>query len=335
MSMAGSNPSGGGGLGLVIGAAIVAVAGGVCTVAKVEPSLGTGLLAGGIAGVFIALVGKSVVSSLHDANAEAARARASQAMADGKRMADFIAQLQAATAGQLISEKAKAIAFRERDRDVVRQAMREEIAKGNWEIANNYALELERTFNDKVGADQLRAEFGQFRLAAIRQEFERVKESVSNYMGVEDWDSATRVAADFASRYPELDEGKALPKEVESRKSALREHLLARWRDAVAAKDDEAGIQLLRKLDGYLTRAEAEGMQEDARAMIAERRNKLRDQFSALVAAQKWPEAIALGQRIQTEFPNSKLALEIRANMESLKERAEGGLDPDVFSSES
>jgi hypothetical protein len=63
-------------------------------------------------------------------------------------------------------------------------------------------------------------------------------------------------------------------------------------------------------------------MQETARSVFKEKLNNLGKQFSTAVQDHRWIEAIRLGEQVIREFPNSRIAQEVRDNMDSLRQRA-------------
>src|SRR5690606_28340534 len=98
--------------------------------------------------------------------------------------------------------------------------------------------------------------------------------------------------------------------------------LIASWHDAVARKDVDGSIEILKQLDMYLTPAEAESMQETARTVFKEKLNLLRLQFASAVQEHHWAEAVDLGDQIMRDFPNTRIAQEVREKMDALRQRA-------------
>jgi hypothetical protein len=97
------------------------------------------------------------------------------------------------------------------------------------------------------------------------------------------------------------------------------------WNEAVEKHDVDGSIEILKHLDMYLTPAEAEGMQEKARSVFKEKIGLLRMQFTMAVQDKRWAEAIRLGDSIMAEFPNTRMAQEVRDMMEMLRQRAGDG----------
>jgi hypothetical protein len=98
--------------------------------------------------------------------------------------------------------------------------------------------------------------------------------------------------------------------------------LLDSYNDAVSRHDVDGSIEILKKLDAYLTPAEAETMQESARQVFKDKLLLLGQQFTLSVRDHNWNEAIRLGESIVKEFPNSRMAQEVRDKMDLLRQRA-------------
>ena len=92
--------------------------------------------------------------------------------------------------------------------------------------------------------------------------------------------------------------------------------------DAAANRHDfDGALEILRRLDPYLTPAEASGMQEMVRGLLKDRINSIRDQVRKAAHEGNVEEVIRLGDVIRTEHPNSRLALEIPDLIEGMRQR--------------
>ena len=98
--------------------------------------------------------------------------------------------------------------------------------------------------------------------------------------------------------------------------------MLDSWNDAVTRHDVDGSIEILKQLDTYLTPKEAEGMQETARHIFREKLNTLGKQFATAVQEHRWAEAIRVGDAIVRDFPNTRIAQEVREKMDVLRKRA-------------
>ena len=101
--------------------------------------------------------------------------------------------------------------------------------------------------------------------------------------------------------------------------------LLAAYGEAVRNGDIDRSIELLRDLDKYLTPQEGAAMEESARGVFRAKLHNLGVQFSIRVTEEQWREAVQIGRQIVEEYPNSRMAQEVRMKMETLQALAEKG----------
>src|SRR4028119_987222 len=110
--------------------------------------------------------------------------------------------------------------------------------------------------------------------------------------------------------FPDNEQVKNLPNEIDQRRQAHKKQLVDSWNEAVARHDVDGSIEILKQLDNYLTPAEAERMEETARSIFKEKLNNMGKEFAAAVQEHKWQDAIRLGESIVRDFPNSRIAQE-------------------------
>lgn len=223
---------------------------------------------------------------------------------------------------QLISERAKAIAFRENEREALRRAIREEMGRKAWDAALMLANEIESVFGYKQEADQFRGEIQVQREAETRRNVEEGMALVDRHCRGEQWSDAVREAHRLAKAYPVDLQAQRLPQDVENRREAFKQQLVRNWNEAVGRRDIDGSIELLHQLDPYLTPDEAQSMQETARQVFKDKLLLLGQQFTLAVKEHRWADAIRLGETIASEFPNSRMAQEVREKMDLLKQRA-------------
>ncbi len=223
---------------------------------------------------------------------------------------------------QLLSDRAKAVAFRVKDREALRGAISEEMAKQDWEAALALADEIEKQFGYRGEAVRVRQEVDQRRQEAVRRQINDALGTIDRHTRAEQWSAALRESERLMQMFPENEQVRNLPVEIENRRQTHKRQLLSSWTDAVARHDVDGSIEILKQLDTYLTPAEAESMQETARSVFKEKLNNLGKQFSSAVQDHRWVEAIRVGESVIREFPNSRIAQEVRDNMESLRQRA-------------
>jgi hypothetical protein len=223
---------------------------------------------------------------------------------------------------QLISERAKGIAFRESERDALRRAIREEMHRKDYDAALMLANEIESVFGYKQEADRFRMEIQNSREAEVRKLVNEAVGTINQYCQAEQWTNALREAERLMGMFPNDAQVRNLPNEIEARRQGHKKQLLEGYTDAVNRHDVDGWIEILKRLDPYLTPAEAEALQESARQMFKDKLMLLGQQFTLAVRDHNWSEAIRVGETIVSEFPNSRMAQEVRDKMELLRQRA-------------
>jgi hypothetical protein len=223
---------------------------------------------------------------------------------------------------QLLSDRARSVAFRDKDREAIRQAINEELAQGEWEAAFALADQFEKAFGSKTEADRFRGEINERRSEGMKKQIGEAMAIIDRHTRAEQWSAAVREAEKLASQLPNHPEVKRIPLEIENRRQTHKQQLMQTWHEASARHDWDGAIEILKQLDPYLTPAEAESMQETVRNIFKEKLNNLAGQFAMLVREHKWNEAIRVGDQIQGDFPNSRIAQEVKEKMVTLRQRA-------------
>lgn len=223
---------------------------------------------------------------------------------------------------QLISERAKAIAFRDSERDALRRAIREEISQKDYDSALILANEIENVFGYKQEADRFREEIQGMREAEVRHHVNEAITAIDWHCRSEQWTGALREAERVMALYLSDAQAQGLVGEIENRRQAHKRELLSGWREAVNRHDVDGSIEILKRLDLYLTPAEAEEMQETARQVFKDKLMLLGQQFAQAVKEHNWHESLRVGELIVNEYPNSRMAQEVREKWDVLQRRA-------------
>jgi len=229
---------------------------------------------------------------------------------------------------QRISERTKAIAFRDKDREALRLAIRDEINKRDWEGALKLVDEIEAVFGYKQEADRFREEIFQQRDAEIRKVVDERLAIIDKHCRAEHWSQAFREADSLMGMFPKDAQVSRLTQDIETRRQDFKKQLRDSWQDAVGRHDVDGSIEILKKLDLYLTPQEATELQDTVRQVFRDKLQLLGQQFTLAVKDHKWSEAVRLGESIIREFPNSRMATEVREKMDLLRQRAAEGATP-------
>lgn len=242
-----------------------------------------------------------------------------------ERMQQMSVMLNTITEQQLISDRTKQVAYRTRDREALRRAIHEEIANKDWEAALVLANDMEQIFGYRQEAARHRHDVEQKYHEVMRKEVAEGVAAVEKHIRGEKWQEALAEAHRIAQSFPTDEQAHNLPQHVEQRRAGHKRQLIESWQEAIARRDVDGSIEILRKLDPYLTPQEAEAMQEPARNLFKEKLNSLRTQITLAVQDHRWAEALRLGDQIIRDFPNTRAAQEVRDMMPALRDRASEG----------
>ncbi len=222
-----------------------------------------------------------------------------------------------------ISETAKAIAFREADRQSLRQAVFEKLQQQDFDAAQNIIDEIAKRPEYEDLAEELNDQMEKYRVATVQerinQSIAHIEELLENYK----WVQASVQIEGLIGAYPDSKEAKAMRQRLLDRKQERKKELLNEWDNAVQRKDTDLSLELLKELDLYLTPNEGSALREAASDAFRSKLHNLGMQFTTAVIEKRWDEALDIGQRIINDFPNSKMAEEIRAKLNVLRQNVQ------------
>jgi hypothetical protein len=226
----------------------------------------------------------------------------------------------------LISDRAKRIAYRDRDREAIRQAIEEDLLAEDYASARQLADEFERSFGYKHEAERFRDEIRRRIEDARGTEIDDAGVKIGRLCDQEDWAGALAEADRIAGRYGGDMKVRLLRTRVEERRQQRKVELVEQFHHRRASRDAEGASDLLRKLDAYLTPEEGQELQAEAREVLRDRMLNLKDQYSRAMKGHDYTEAIRVGTIIRRDYPKSQLAKEAASAEPRLRERA--GLEP-------
>jgi hypothetical protein len=222
----------------------------------------------------------------------------------------------------LLSDAIKSVAFREKDSTVLREAIQEDIRTEQWESASVLIDALEERFGYKMEADQHRNDLLRYRRTSTEEKIDSAVHHVESMWMIHRYEEALRESEKLAKLYPQSEKVLQLTEKTEVRRQAHKKELLARWDEAVKKNDFEQGVDLLKLLDAYLTPSEAAALEETAREVFRGKLQNYSVQFTMFVTEKQWAKALDVGLKIMDEFPNTRIAQEVREKIDILKHRA-------------
>lgn len=224
----------------------------------------------------------------------------------------------------LISDQAKRIAFRQKDRDALREAIVEDIRIEDYDAAKTLIDEMVESYGYREEAEQFRGQLMEAEAQKRKSMVEKAVGKIDEICARHDYDLARHEANRIARMFPDLPGVAELPERVmksrERHKLELERHFL----EAAERDDVEKAMEVLKEMDKYLTPEEAAPYIETARGVVGKKKENLGVRFKMAVQDRNWIDALTVGETIVREFPNSGFATEVRDMLDSLRTRAAG-----------
>jgi len=183
-----------------------------------------------------------------------------------------------------VSETVKAIAFRDADRQSLREAVFDKLQQQEFDAAQEIIDEIANRSEYSDLAEKLRAQVEQYHTATDQ---ERINQAIAHI------------------------------------EKLLDNCYWAAWDDAVQQQETDRSLEILKELDLYLTPNEGLALQEAARDIFRTKLHNLGVQFSIAVTEKQWTGAFNIGQQIIKDFPNSRMSDEIRGKLNVLEQNVQ------------
>lgn len=280
------------------------------------------LLAAGSVAVVLVLAIWPIACGLSEASKSATQRLDGLMTSLDERLQQLNITLNMISEQQLISDRAKQTAYRQTDREALRRAIQEEISRGDYEAALSLVSEMDTTFGYRSEAERFREDINSRRADSVRKQVNEGIAQIDRMTRSERWAEAIQEASRLGRLYPDAPSVQGLAQEIENRRQNHKRRLLDNWQETVDRKDIDGSIEILKQLDLYLTPQEAQSLQDSARHIFKEKLMILRQQFATAAQEKRWADAVQVGTTIVRDFPNAKLAEEVREMMPMLQQRA-------------
>ncbi|MGD0077524.1 MAG: hypothetical protein ABSB91_02730 [Sedimentisphaerales bacterium] len=221
--------------------------------------------------------------------------------------------------GTRLSETVKAIAFRDADSQVLREVVFDKLQQKDFDAAYEIIDEIAHRIGNTKLAEQLHVQADKYRDST---DIERMLQSITHIEKLLDehqWAKASEQVERLIREYPGQDKAIAMRQRLADKKEERKKILLNAWDDAVKRQATDRSLEILRDLDQYLTPNEGLALQEAARDVFRTKLHNLGVQFSLAVSGRQWAKALETGNEIIRDFPNSRMAEEIREKLDILK----------------
>ena len=222
----------------------------------------------------------------------------------------------------MLSDNAKRVLFRDRELQMLRGAIEEDIARGDYNAAINLCDEMANLFGYREEAESFRSRIVQARAQQYELEIQAALDQFDATLAERNWAAVHQQAARIRRLYPESHVLADLDRRIQTARDEHKHELETRFLEAAEQENPDGAMSLLKQLDRYLTQEEADRLREVAQGVIVRHRDHLGTRFRHAVNERRWTEAARLGEAIVAEFPNTQMATEVRSMLEVLRTRA-------------
>jgi len=219
-----------------------------------------------------------------------------------------------------VSETAKAIVFRDADRQSLREAVFEKLQQQDFDAAQQIIDEIAKRPEYQELVEQLRAQVEKYHTANDQERTNQVIAHIEKLLDDCQWARASAQIEGLIKAYPDCEQAKAMRQVLLDKKQERKKILLAAWDDAVRCQETDRSLEILKELDLYLSPNEGLALQEAARDAFRTKLHNLGVQFSIAVTEKQWAGALGIGQQIVKDFPNSRMSEEIRGKLDVLRQ---------------
>ncbi|MHC4129200.1 MAG: hypothetical protein ACYSWT_08605 [Planctomycetota bacterium] len=222
----------------------------------------------------------------------------------------------------MLSDNAKRVLYRDREMQLLRSAIEDDIARGDYNAAITLCDEMANLFGYREEAEAFRSRIVQARQEQYELEVQAAVDQFEVSLGERNWAAVHQQAARIRRLYPDSHLVGELDRRIQMARHEHKGELENRFLEAARREDVETAMDLLKQLDLYLGRDEAGRLTEVAEGVIVRHRDNLGAAFRIAVNEHRWSEATELGETIIAEFPNTQMAAEVRSMIEVLRTRA-------------
>jgi hypothetical protein len=222
-----------------------------------------------------------------------------------------------------VSEVVKTIAFRDEERQSLREAVFDKLKERDFNGAYEILDEIANHSGYRALAEELRHEVDQYRDATEDERIDQAIAHIETLLDGSHWARASVQIEALIRTHPGSDKARAMRQRLVDRKEQRKRALLTAWDNAITRQETDRSLDILRELDMYLTPNEALALQEAAKDVFRTKLHNLGVQFAMAISDKQWPDALEVGQQIMRDFPNSRMSGEIRDKLHVLRQNVQ------------
>jgi len=224
--------------------------------------------------------------------------------------------------GIQLSDTAKEIVFCDTEQLELGEAALNKLHQHDFEGAEAMIAAMNEQPKYTALAARLKKMASQYRSATEEGRIHQIITHIEDLFEQRLWAQATVQIENLIKIFPHSERAKTMPARLRECKDRYKRELLANWDLAIRNKDTDHGLEILKELDLYLTPAEALALRESATTVFRTKLHNLGVDFSVAITEKNWLKACEMGKEIVRNFPNSRMAEEIRNKMDILQDLA-------------
>lgn len=222
----------------------------------------------------------------------------------------------------MLSDGAKRLLYRDRELDLVRMMLEQDIAAGDHDAALRLVDELGGQFGRLEEAEDHRTRIASLRRAEVDRRIAEGMQTIRRLLAGNDWNAATQAADRLHRLLPDAPGLEDLGNQITSARTRHSIEVETRMRDAHAEGRIDDAMMLLRELDRHLVSGESSRVVDVAQAIIVAHRDLMGRRFRDAVSEKAWADSVGLGEAIARDYPNTRMAEEVAEMMPTLRQRA-------------
>jgi hypothetical protein len=220
-----------------------------------------------------------------------------------------------------VSEAARRELFAPRDLEVIHGRLEHALAMNDFAAAER-SIEIAESLGHEALVPTLLSRIAEARRALQQAQAAEPMQAFENALARRDWAQAFQHAAAVRGISPDPATAAHLEGRVQAARADHKQALERQFLEAGERDDVETAMATLKELDRYMTREEAERLSQEAQRVIQRHRERLTATFQAAVQEKRWVDAARVGNSIIAEYPNTRMAEEVRTMIEVIRTRA-------------
>jgi len=231
-------------------------------------------------------------------------------------------QLLQISQGVRISDKAKEIVFRDAEQIEMGEAVLYKLHQHDFDSAEAMiqAMEVQPRYSEL--AARLKKMSDKYRTATEEGRISQIIQYINGLLDQHLWSQAAAQIKNLIIMFPHSEKANMMTARLQERKNRYKRKLLLDWDKAVQSKQTDRSLEILKELDLYLSAADALALRESAASVFKTKLHNLGVEFQMAVSEKNWTQVLRAAKQIAQNFPNSRMAAEIRSKMDILQERA-------------